>query len=394
MGRRHESRRHALRAPSTPQRFASAAESDRHYSQQEEEEWRRFDFVEVGTSDFRTLTQFLDGTDRSCPMGHALCTWNPEEVVGLAVEPVWHLLNRLPNLVGVQKVHAAIGRDDAQRTLWYAKEDALQRFPGAYSAWLARGTATLGDPHPKLMQWLARERIDPTQIMTQQLVPVWSFKTLATTYKVLSIDVLKTDCEGADCEVLRGLIDYCDQRPETFPRIIAFESNDMTRPETVQEIIRELVDRGYKVLSQGHDTILKRTRDQHPLVCCAFLRGVCPWGTSCFFDHQSSQDAMQGCCFQSCCVHGHGGAVPRCCRCGERFEGSPRGWCYCRDCWSRVVHAASVKERCEANYEPPPSTVTRPETLARAPAHHAPRPPPVQRQGFGVARPARLPLPA
>ena len=142
-------RRHSLRARWTPQSSASAADSDRHKSQQNKKHWRHFDFVEVGTSDFRTLTQFLDGTDTSCPMGHALCTWNPEEVVGLAVDPVWHLLKRLPNLVGVQKVHAAIGRDDAWRTLWYAKEDALQRFPGAYSAWLARGTATLEYPQPE-----------------------------------------------------------------------------------------------------------------------------------------------------------------------------------------------------------------------------------------------------
>ena len=282
--------------------------------------------------------------------------------MGLAVDPIWSLLKRLPNLVGVQKVHAAIGAVDGWQTFWYAREDALQRFPRAYSAWLARGTATLGNPHPKLMQWLAHERIGLTQIMTRQVVPVWSFKTLATKYKIWSIDVLKIDCEGTDCEVLRGLIDYCDEEPQTFPRIIAFESNDMTRPETVQTTIRQLESKGYKVLSQGHDTIMKRTRDQHPLVCCAFLRGVCPWGKSCFFEHQDSQGALQGCCFQSYCVHGHGDAVPRCCRCKERFEGRPRGWCYCRNCWSLLGHAERVKEWYEANYKPPPSTGTRPET--------------------------------
>ena len=103
-------RRHSLRARWTPQSSASAADSDRHKSQQNKKHWRHFDFVEVGTSDFRTLTQFLAGTDTSCPMGHALCTWNPEEVVGLAVDPVWHLLKRLPNLVGVQKVHGRLAQ--------------------------------------------------------------------------------------------------------------------------------------------------------------------------------------------------------------------------------------------------------------------------------------------
>ena len=108
------------------------------------EEWRRFDLVEVGTSDFRTLTQFLEGTDTPCPMDHALRTWNPAEAVGLAVDPVWHLLQRLPDLDGVQKVQkvqAAIGATDGWQKLHYVQEDALQRFPCAYSAWLARTLA-------------------------------------------------------------------------------------------------------------------------------------------------------------------------------------------------------------------------------------------------------------
>ena len=59
----------------------------------------------------------------------------------------------------------------------------------------------------------------------------------------------------------------------TFPRIIAFETNEMICPETVRRTILQLEERGYKVLSQGHDTIVKRSDEQHPLLCCAFLRG-------------------------------------------------------------------------------------------------------------------------
>ena len=137
--------------------------------------WRHFDFVEVGTPDFRTLTQFLDGTDTSCFVGNALRTWRPAEAVGLAVDPVWHLLDRLPELHGVRKVQAAIGAADGWQTLHYVRKDAVQRYPRAYSAGLARGTATLGDPHPKLLDCLRRDGIALPEIMTLRQVPVWSF---------------------------------------------------------------------------------------------------------------------------------------------------------------------------------------------------------------------------
>ena len=84
---------------------------------------------------------------------------------------------------------------------------ALQRFPRAYSALLARGTAILGDPHPQLLEWLRYERIDLSEIMTWEWIPVWPFETLATRCKILSVDILKVDCEGFDCEVLNGLMD-------------------------------------------------------------------------------------------------------------------------------------------------------------------------------------------
>ena len=300
-----------------------------------------FDFVEVGTSDFRTLVQFLVGTDTSCSMGRALLTLDPEEAVGLVVEPVGHLLERLPNLAGVYKLRAAMGAVDGYKDFWCVRADALQRFPHNYSAWLARGTGTLGELHPQLKDRLAEDGIEPTDVMTRQRVPVWSFGTLAWSYNIGSIDVLKLDCEGADCEVLHGLMDYCDSWPETFPRIIAFETNDLSCEETVKRTISRLNSRGYEVLSKGRDTILKR-RSPRVLVCCAFLRGECPWGRSCFFDHQSSQDAARGCCLGWRCAHGHGGALSCCCRCDATpvFRS-----CYCEDCWRRKLCAEEARVR-------------------------------------------------
>eukprot|EP00969_Alexandrium_andersonii_P159241 7034957-Alexandrium_andersonii.AAC.1 len=44
------------------------------------QKWQRYDFIEVGTSDFRTLPQFVHSSDASCPLGFALRTWDPEKI--------------------------------------------------------------------------------------------------------------------------------------------------------------------------------------------------------------------------------------------------------------------------------------------------------------------------
>ena len=81
-------------------------------------EWLPYDFVEIGTSDFRTLSQFLDGSDRTCSMGYALRSWNPYRARGLAVEPVRHLLDRLGALPSVEKANVAMGSRDGTATGW------------------------------------------------------------------------------------------------------------------------------------------------------------------------------------------------------------------------------------------------------------------------------------
>ena len=82
-------------------------------------EWVPFDFVEIGTADFRTLSQFLVGSDRTCAIGDALRTWNLDKVRGVAVEPVSHLLDRLPMLPCVRKENVAMGSTDGAATLHF-----------------------------------------------------------------------------------------------------------------------------------------------------------------------------------------------------------------------------------------------------------------------------------
>ena len=87
-----------------------------------EDKWRHFDFVEVGTSDWGTLTQFCAGKDR-----HDYVSWlgadirtsisDPRWARGLAVEPVKAWLDALPKLPRVTKVEAAMGERSGEATL-------------------------------------------------------------------------------------------------------------------------------------------------------------------------------------------------------------------------------------------------------------------------------------
>lgn len=314
-----------------------------------DEEWLPFDFVEIGTSDFRTLSQFVGGSDRTCEMGNALRTWNSSKVRGIAVDPVAHLLDRLPVLPFVQKAIVAMGSTDGQVALHSVREDAGKRLPNSYAVWLARGTGSTNGKHPTLLQWLRRDGIRFDDVMETATVPRWSFKTLAEHHKIASIDILKLDCEGADLDILWGLVAYCDTWPDVYPRIISFESNHLSKRSDVQEMLSALEARNYVVIHRGHDTVLKRT-GLEDVVCCDFLLGKCYYGRSCYFDHpRTSSGRDVRCCFGENCLRGHGGFTPFCILCNKD---AGNDCMFCESCWypSRSEYLAKVPADSQSAY--------------------------------------------
>ena len=294
-------------------------------------EWLSYDFVEIGTSDFRTLSQFVQGSDRTCGMGYALRNWNPRHVRGLAVEPVKHLLAHLPTLPLVEKVNVAMGLRDGETILYSVRENACDLLPKSYAVHLARGTGTIRRKHPQLLQAMLSESIKFDDVMEKLIVPIWSFEKLARYYRIRSIDVLKIDCEGSDNDILDSLIDYCDQWQEAFPRVICFETNALSSVRDIRRVRSKLKARRYTEVYSGHDTVLKR-RQAERVICCDFLRGVCRKGSKCYFDHMYDPKSFP-CCYGDQCCHGHGGASPLCIAC-ERYAWS--NCCFCSACyWER-----------------------------------------------------------
>ena len=300
-----------------------------------------YDYIEIGTSDFRTLTQYVAGSDYSCPMGKALRNWSPSLVKGLAIDPVQHLLKRLPDLEGVQKVIVAMGEWDSTATLYSVREDAGLRFPTSYAAYLAEGCSSLHSVWPQLKQFISDEGLQLEDVFTTTTVPVWSLATLADLYGIASVDVLKLDCEGMDCSILKGLLRHCADYPDAFPRIISFETNNLTPKKEVDATVRSFRSHGYQVLYRGHDTVLKNCQPSAlKPICCDFLDNRCAHGRQCFFAHPKPRpESVHECCYGYQCSRGHGGVQPLCVWCGKD---SPFNCCLCDDCWQ---HCAQRREQ-------------------------------------------------
>ena len=288
--------------------------------------WKHFEFIENCAN-----------IDDSCFLGLALRNWDPKSVRGLSVEPVSHLLARLPSLPNVYKVGVAIGSSAGKMVCTHVQLDASIRHPESHGVRVAGGTGMVAcefKTHPHLAEWLRDERIPMEEVVEACPVDVWTFGQLVECYKVLSVDVLKLDCEGCDLDILSSMLQYCSTRPGLLPRIVAFESNDLTPQDHVTAMIDKMCGLGYRVLHRGRDTYLKREPGDHGSLvpCCAFWAGRCRDGLSCYFDHVHRQSSSSRCCYGQQCLRGHGGVKPTCTVCGIELDMNQ--WLCC-SCWSR-----------------------------------------------------------
>ena len=75
--------------------------------------------------------------------------------------------------------------------------------------------------------------------------------------KVKTVNFLKIDTEGHDCIILNALYSYIKYLPTIFyPKKILFETNEHSKPASVDELIDLFAKIGYKIQSRGYDTVL------------------------------------------------------------------------------------------------------------------------------------------
>ena len=186
-------------------------------------------------------------------------------------------LQALPDLLRVLKVEATIDETSGQETLYFVSPANIQQHMGQYFApgpidprwedwkdrpqvdvmWYAKSMSSIGHPQPQLVKML--KEVDRLDLLEERQVCTCSWTDLCVTHGVASVDVVQIDCEGKDCAILRGLLAYCADRPQAFPRVIKFEFNHLSSHAEADEVLDKLRRHGYVVRSQtGNDVVVER----------------------------------------------------------------------------------------------------------------------------------------
>jgi FkbM family methyltransferase len=208
------------------------------------------DYIEIGTSNFNTISQMLDVND-------------PVSLRGLAVEPSAEYLVQLPVRVGVTKVNAAIVTEvqmlnagatgDLLFELYYIPEKVVKELELPF---YLTGCNSVGDYH--------RLHVGGgfTRYVQIAKVPALTIRQLLTEHRVRRIRLLKIDAEGYDITVLQELYMYLVARkdPTLYPERIFFESNLDEQAAAADRLVEKYVSLGYTVVYKEEDTILERVQ--------------------------------------------------------------------------------------------------------------------------------------
>jgi hypothetical protein len=193
----------------------------------------KYDFIEIGTSNFDTLIQIAIDTS-----------------TGLSIEPIKHYLDCLPDKPGVKKLNIAVSRDNTDGVLdvYYVPEDVI--VAKGLPDWL-KGCNSIGDYH------LQHQLLNVTDLVVKQSVLMVPIADIFIEHDVTELYYLKIDTEGSDSEIMLHLYNYLKTEPSTkYPKKILFESNDLSDKVQVDLVKSKFAELGYKVAYAGYDTIL------------------------------------------------------------------------------------------------------------------------------------------
>lgn len=174
--------------------------------------------IEIGTSDFRT---------------------EAGKVEGLFIEPVKEHFDRLPKC---NKENIAISNVEGEMEIYYIPSFRIksENLPN----WV-RGCNSVGHPHPTLIQMGWGDYIGFDKVKVERI------KTVLERHNITEVDFLKIDTEGHDCVILNDWLDTVTIKPTK----IQFESNVLSNPDDVIQMIKRLNKIGYKCKVVNFDVI-------------------------------------------------------------------------------------------------------------------------------------------
>ena len=193
----------------------------------------KYDFIEVGTSDFHTLIQ-------DCG----------DEVVGLSIEPITEYINNLPDKPNVTKIKAALSDEDGEIQIYRIPSEEITK---NYLPFWVRGCNSVNRPHEYTKRRIGSELYD--KLVKIDTVSKISWEKLIKDYNIGSIDYLKIDTEGHEHVILKKYFEICKTNPQLYAKKIKFEFNETSNKKILEEIISNLEN--YKVTYLEEDILLE-----------------------------------------------------------------------------------------------------------------------------------------
>ena len=193
---------------------------------------RQVVFVQIGANDGVT----------SDPL-YPLIKANPEKFRGIVVEPLpdkFALLTQAyAGIDSVVPVNLAVHNTRREMQIHRVRPDLEKTLPG----W-ARGLGSFNADHHK------RARLD-SSVMVSETVTCTSFDELLATHGLSQVELLITDTEGYDFEILRN-VDFTRYRPAYIQFEHGLHSNVMTW-DNYKELVRHLASHGYSISHETSD---------------------------------------------------------------------------------------------------------------------------------------------
>tara|TARA_R110000824_G_scaffold124509_1_gene283077 strand:- start:50 stop:649 length:600 start_codon:yes stop_codon:yes gene_type:complete len=192
----------------------------------------KFDFIEIGTSDFNTLTQEYPSD-----------SFNKK---GISIDPLKYYLDRLPNNDNVIKVNCAISDDDYTTQIFWVHPEDIEKYD---LPWWWKGCNSILKPHLTVVKGL--EEWDLMSVYRIDKCKCISWSTLIDTYDISFVDFLKIDTEGHDCQIINNIF----KTNKILPNKIEFEHNILTDEYLFNSTMELLNNNKYFVIERGADTI-------------------------------------------------------------------------------------------------------------------------------------------
>jgi len=193
-----------------------------------------YNFIEIGTSNFRTLIQKAN-----------------DNTVGISVEPISYYLNQLPNKKNIIKENVAISFENIEQDvkIFYVPENII--IEKGMPRWM-KGCNSLHNYHRNHLSSKIKKYV------VQEIVKEIPISKLLIKYNVTSLDHLKIDTEGGDCDILFHLFNYIKHKPKSlYPKKITFETNSLTDKTKLKNITKIYNDFGYEIQSKNKsDTVI------------------------------------------------------------------------------------------------------------------------------------------